>query len=69
MTDDADLEQLFQMTLASKPYLRTALERKRAQIVTLESAPARKAFGEYLRKILVADHSDAIKLIDENLAL
>ena len=65
MTNRADLEQLLEMALASKPYLRATLERKRAQIVTLESEPARRAFEEYLRRILIADHSDAIHLIDE----
>ncbi len=63
--EDSNLDHLFEMALTAKPYLRLSLDRMRASISTLDSLPARRAFSEYLRKIIVADHSDAVKLIDQ----
>lgn len=64
MPDPSEFDQLFEMTLAAKPYLRDALERMRADVVTLGNPLAEKGFGEFLRKVLVSSHSEAIQLID-----
>ena len=63
MSDEFD--QLFEMAVAAKPYLRDTLERMRADIVTIDSPSARKGFGDFLRKVLTADHSEALTMMQE----
>jgi hypothetical protein len=63
MADD-NIDQLYEMVLAAKPYLRASLEKMRASIDSMENESARKGFGDFLRGVLVADHSEAIKLIN-----
>lgn len=65
MGDEPNIDQLYEMALAAKPYLRTSLERMYASITTIESLSARRGFADYLRKIIVADHSEALKLMQE----